>query len=66
MSALLHLRAHQTPVPHSQLLLKSVATYHQSALAIALYQRKEAFVQMETELDVFTNPLKGMLAEAFA
>jgi hypothetical protein len=66
MSALLHLRAHQTPAPHSQLLLKSVATYHQSALAIALYRRKEAFVQMETELDVFTNPLKGMLAEAFA
>lgn len=66
MSALLHLRAHQTPAPHSQLLLKSVATHHQSALAIALYQRKEAFVQMETELDFWTSPLKAVMAEAFA
>ena len=66
MSALLHLRAHQTPAPHSQLLLQSVATYHQSALAIALYQRKEAFVQMETQFDVWRRPLKTVLAEALA
>ena len=66
MSALLRLRAHQTPEPHSQLLLKSAATHHQSALAIALYQRKEALVQMETELDVWRRPLKAVMAEAFA
>ena len=62
----MHLRAHQIPAPHSQLLLKSAATHHQSALAIALYQRKEAFVQMETELDVLTSPLKAVMAETFA
>lgn len=54
------------PAPHSQLLLKSAATHHQSALAIALYQRKEALVQMETELDVWRRPLKAVMAEAFA
>lgn len=66
MSALLRLRAHQTPEPHSQLLLKSAATHHHSAPTIALYQRKEALVQMETELDVWRRPLKAVMAEAFA
>lgn len=66
MSALLHLRAHQTPAPHSQLLLKSAATHHHSAPAIALYKCRQAFVQMETQLDVWRRPLKTVLAEAFA
>lgn len=66
MSALLHLRAHQTPAPHSQLLLISAATYHHSAPAIALYKCRQVFVQMETELDVLTSPLKAVMAETFA
>lgn len=66
MSALLRLRAHQTPEPHSQLLLKSAATHHHSAPAIALYKCRQAFVQMETQLDVLTSPLKALLAEVFA
>jgi|GEM_PF-5279775 len=66
MSALLRLRAHQTPAPHSQLLLISAATHHHSAPAIALYQRRQAFVQMETELDVWRRPLKAVMAETFA
>lgn len=58
--------AYQTPAPHSQPLLKSAATYYQSAAAIARYQFRQAFVQMDTEWDVWRRPLKAMLAQAFA